>query len=460
MSSNAKQNFNPYNRQLIIEKYLPHNFLAEKMILSCLLMNYEAIEITFRTLPRNAFYFRNHQEIYKAILQMYKNEMTVDGLTLFSFLQDNGTLEKVGGVKVLVELVSQIPNLIYLEEYIRLVKDKFIRRSLIKLGYEAINSGYITNVPLENILNDFEIKLFNLTNEIKAPKLFTSGEILTDIFSELKEKFLNPTPSGLSSGFYDLDCCIQGFQKSDLIILAGRPSMGKTALSLNIALNIIKNENLPVLFFSLEMSKEQIMYRLLSMETNITQMRLKSGRLSQEDWVKITKIIKIMAKFPFFVDDTSNLAIQDIRSRLKTILFEQNKIGLVIIDYLQLMQTPQSKIETRVQELSQITRFLKNMAREFNIPIIALSQLSRNVENRIDKKPILSDLRESGSIEQDADLILMLYQNSKQKEFSEENQDAQLIELIIAKQRNGPTGKVKLKFAATQNKFFDIDTND
>jgi replicative DNA helicase len=460
MSSNAKQNFNPYNRQLIIEKYLPHNFLAEKMILSCLLMNYEAIEITFRTLPRNAFYFRNHQEIYKAILQMYKNEMTVDGLTLFSFLQDNGTLEKVGGVKVLVELVSQIPNLIYLEEYIRLVKDKFIRRSLIKLGYEAINSGYITNVPLENILNDFEIKLFNLTNEIKAPKLFSSGEILTDIFSELKEKFLNPTPSGLSSGFYDLDCCIQGFQKSDLIILAGRPSMGKTALSLNIALNIIKNENLPVLFFSLEMSKEQIMYRLLSMETNITQMRLKSGRLSQEDWVKITKIIKIMAKFPFFVDDTSNLAIQDIRSRLKTILFEQNKIGLVIIDYLQLMQTPQSKIETRVQELSQITRFLKNMAREFNIPIIALSQLSRNVENRIDKKPILSDLRESGSIEQDADLILMLYQNSKQKEFSEENQEAQLIELIIAKQRNGPTGKVKLKFAATQNKFFDIDTND
>jgi len=460
MSSTAKQNFNLDNKQLLIEKYLPHNFLAEKMILSCLLMNYEAIEITFRTLPRNAFYFRNHQEIYKAIMQMYKNEMTVDGLTLFSFLQDNGTLEKVGGVKVLVELVSQIPNLIYLEEYIRLVKDKFIRRSLIKLGYEAINSGYITNVPLENILNDFEIKLFNLTNEIKAPKLFSSGEILTDIFSELKEKFLNPTPSGLASGFYDLDCCIQGFQKSDLIILAGRPSMGKTALSLNIALNIIKNENLPVLFFSLEMSKEQIMYRLLSMETNITQMRLKSGRLSQEDWVKLTKIIKIMAKFPFFVDDTSNLAIQDIRSRLKTILFEQNKIGLVIIDYLQLMQTPQSKIETRVQELSQITRFLKNTAREFNIPIIALSQLSRNVENRIDKKPILSDLRESGSIEQDADLILMLYQNSKQKEFSEKNQDTQLIELIIAKQRNGPIGKVKLKFAATQNKFFDIDTND
>lgn len=460
MSSNAKQKFTSFNKHLLIDKSLPHNFFAEKMILSCLLIHSEAIEITSRTLPRNAFYFRNHQEIYKAIIEMSENEMIVDGLTLVSFLQDNGILEKVGGVKVLVELVSQVPNLIYLEEYIRLVKDKFIRRSLIKLGYEAINSGYITNVPLENILNDFESKLFNLTNEIKVPKLFSSAEILNDIFSELKEKFLNPTPSGLSSGFYDLDCCIQGFQKSDLIILAGRPSMGKTALSLNIALNIIKNENLPVLFFSLEMSKEQILYRLLAMEANINQMRLKSGRLSEEDWLKITKIIKIMAKFPFFVDDTSNLSIQDIRSRLKTILFEQNKIGLVIIDYLQLMQTPESKIETRVQELSQITRFLKNTAREFNIPVIALSQLSRNVENRIDKKPLLSDLRESGSIEQDADLILMLYKNSPQKDYSEENQDTQLIELMIAKQRNGPIGKLKLKFDARQNKFFDIETRN
>ena len=448
------------NKSLIdpIDTYLPHNFLAEKMILSCLLINSEAIEMVLQTLPRNAFYFRNHQEIYKAIIQMYENQITVDALTLVTFLQDNGILERVGGVKVLIELLTQVPNLIYLEEYIRLVKDKFIRRSLIKLGYEAINSGYVTNVPLENILNDFEIKLFNLTNEIKAPKLFSSAEVLNNIFLELKEKFLNPTLSGLSSGFYDLDCFIQGFQKSDLIIIAGRPSMGKTALSLNIALNIIKNENLPVLFFSLEMSKEQILYRLLAMETNINQMRLKSGRLSEEDWLKLTKIIKIVAKIPFFVDDTSNLSIQDIRSRLKTILFEQNKIGLVIIDYLQLMQNSKLKTENRVQELSQITRSLKNMAREFNIPIIALSQLSRNVENRIDKKPILSDLRESGSIEQDADLILMLYQsNNYTSNTKSKDENSQLIELIIAKQRNGPIGTVKLKFDSTQNKFFDFE---
>ena len=462
MVSNAKQNFQKFNEQLLIDKYLPHNFLAEKMILSCLLINYEAIETTLQILPFHAFYFKNHQEIYKAIREMYKSQTKVDALTLVSFLQENGTLEKIGGVKVVIELITQVPNLIYLDDYIRLVKDKFIRRSLIKLGYEAINSGYITNVPLENILNDFEIKLFNLTNEMTPSTLFSSAEVLNDIFLKLKEKLANPGLCGLSSGFYDLDCLIQGFQKSDLIIIAGRPSMGKTALSLNLGLNVIKNDNLPVLFFSLEMSKEQIMYRVLAMETTINQIRLKSGRLSDDDWLKLTKIIKMVAKFPFFVDDTSSLSIQDIRSRLKTILFEQNKIGLVIIDYLQLMQNPKGKMENRVQELSQITRQLKNLAREFNVPVIALSQLSRNVETRIDKKPILSDLRESGSIEQDADLILMLSQNHNLMPTSGTNQndDFQLLELIIAKQRNGPLGTIQLKFDSKHNKFYDFELEE
>jgi replicative DNA helicase len=398
------QKFNLQTQQLLIDTYLPHNFLAEKMILSCLVINSEAIEIAVQTLPKEAFYFKNHREIYNAIICMYENQLSIDTLTLTTFLQDNGLLEQIGGIKVVIDLITQIPNLIYLEEYIRLVKDKFLRRSLIKLGYEAINSGYITNIPLEHILNDFENKLFNLTNEIKISKIFSSAELLDKIFFELREKSINPSLSGLSTGFYDLDSVTQGFQKSDLIIIAGRPSMGKTALSLNIVLNIIKKTNLPILFFSLEMSKEQIMYRVLGMETNINQMKLRSGKLYQNDWIKLNKIIKILSKFPFFIDDSSDLSIQTIKSKLKTIIFEQNKIGLIIIDYLQLMQNSNSKTENRVQELSQITRSLKIIAREFNIPIIALSQLSRNVENRIDKKPILSDLRESGSIEQDADL--------------------------------------------------------
>jgi len=448
---------NSNSKQILINKYLPHNFLAEKMILSCLLINSEAIEITLKTVSIDVFYFKNHQEIYKAIIFMYKNNIPIDILTLITFLQDNGLLQKIGGVKVLIELLSQIPNLVYLEDYLCLVKDKYIRRSLIKLGYETINSSYITSLPLESMLNDLENKLFNLTNEIKTQKLSSSAELVNNIFFELKTKSLNPKLSGATSGFYDLDSLTQGFQKSDLIIIAGRPSMGKTALSLNIASNLIKISKLPVLFFSLEMSKEQIMYRLLSMETNINQIRLKSGKLYQNDWIKLNKMIKIISKFPLFIDDTFDLSIQDIRSKIKTVIFEQNKLGLVIIDYIQLMQNSKLKTENRVQELSQITRSLKTIAREFDVPIIGLSQLSRNVENRVDKKPILSDLRESGSIEQDADLVLMLYRNNSENQTRSDLESSQLIELIIAKQRNGPTGTVKLKFDEEQTKFYNME---
>lgn len=443
------------NGQILVEKYLPHNFLAEKMVLNCLLINSESVEITFKALSVEAFYFKNHQEIYKTIIFMYKNKLPIDIFTLSIFLQDHGLLKKIGGIKILIELISQIPNLVYLEEYIRLIKDKFIRRSLIKLGYEAINSGFITSIPLEIILSDFENKLFNLTNEINIQKLFNSAELLNNIFFELKKKSLNPSLSGLASGFYDLDSLTQGFQKSDLIIIAGRPSMGKTALGLNITLNIIKNLKLPVLFFSLEMSKEQIMYRFLSMETSIIQNKLRSGKLYQNDWTKLNKIFKIMSKLPLFIDDSTHLSIQDIRAKIKTIIFEQRQIGLIIIDYLQLIQNLKLKVENRVQELSEITRILKNLAREFNIPIIALSQLSRNIENRVDKKPILADLRESGSIEQDADLVLMLYRNNNYK--LKPNQNNSLTELIIAKQRNGPVGSIKLKFDEKKTKFFNFD---
>ena len=451
------QSSNQMNEQILIQKHLPHNFLAEKMILNCLLINLESVDLIIHTLPVEAFYFKNHQEIYKAIIFLYKNELSIDILTLLTFLQDNGLLKKIGGIKVLIELINEVPNLVYFEEYLQLIKDKFLRRKLIKLGYEMINSGYITNISLENILIDFEIKLFNLVTEIKSQKLFSSAELLNSVFNELKEKSLNPNLVGLASGFYDLDLFTQGFQKSDLIIIAGRPSMGKTAFGLNIALNIIKESKLPVLFFSLEMSKEQIMYRLLSIETNINQTRLKSGRLYQDDWVKLNKIIKIMSRIPFFIDDTSDLSIQNIQSKIKTIIFEQGQIDLVIIDYLQLMQSPKSKMENRVQELSLITRALKNLARQFNIPIIALSQLSRNVENRIDKKPILSDLRESGSIEQDADLVLMLYKNKDFNLKQTKTQNYDLTELIIAKQRNGPLGNVKLKFDPNKTKFLNFD---
>jgi replicative DNA helicase len=445
------QNLDKNKGLLTVNKYLPHNFLAEKIILSSLLINLEALELVLRNVKIETFYFKNHQELYKAILEMYKNKVAIDIITLNSFLQDNGLLEEIGGTKVLIELVNYVPNLLYLEDYISLINDKFLRRSLIKLGYKIINSAYVTNLPLETILNSLELEVFNLTNEIKTQKIYTNAELFSNVFLELKQKSLNPALSGLASGFYELDSFTQGFQKSDLIIIAGRPSMGKTALSLNIGLNIIKTLALPVIFFSLEMSKEQLIYRLLTMETNISSIRLKTGNLYKDDWLKLNEKIQNLSNLPLFIDETPNPTIQDIKMKIKKVIFEQNQIGLVVIDYLQLMQNSKFKAENRSQELSQITRSLKNIAREFQVPIIALSQLSRNVENRNNKRPILSDLRESGSIEQDADVVLMLYRESYYNSVTIDNS----VQLIIAKQRNGPVGTIDLQFDPKLMQFSD-----
>jgi len=449
------ENFNEQSKQPSLEKYLPHNFLAEKIILSSIITSPQALDIVLRNVKIESFYFKNHQELYKNIVQMYENKIPIDVITLNTFLQDNGELEKIGGIKVLVELLNYVPNLTYLEEYIRLLHDKFLRRNLIKLGYETINSAYITNIPLETTLSNLELEVFNLVNETAPHQITSTTELLSNIFLELKQKSLQPSLAGLSSGFYDLDSFTQGFQKSDLIIIAGRPSMGKTALALNIGLNILKNSNKPVLFFSLEMSKEQLIYRLLTNETNISSLKLKTGNLYKDDWVKLNETIKILASAPLFIDDTPNLSMQDIKVKIKKVIFEQNYPGIIIIDYLQLMQISNNQTVNRTQEISQITRSLKNLAREFNVPIIVLSQLSRNVENRINKRPILSDLRESGSIEQDADLVLMLYRESYYHLIKENTNDINLVELIIAKQRNGPIGTVELEFDSKRTKFLN-----
>jgi len=440
----------------ISDNLLPHNFVAEKIILSCLLINSEAIEVTIKTVRIETFYFINHQEIYRAIVEMYRMKFIINIFSLNDFLKKKGCLYKIGGTKVLLELLNQVPNLVYLEEYIQLIQDKFLRRSLINLGYEAINSAYITNIPLEKILEDFEKKSFKLTNELVESKKLTTAELFLDIFLELKEKALKPELPGLRCGFHDLDLLTQGFQKSDLIILAGRPSMGKTAFVLNVAENILKTQKVPIIFFSLEMSKEQLIYRLLSNETGISQARLKIGNLYREDWYKLKDSIKNYSRLPFFIDDQVNLTILDIRSKIKNILFEQNKIGLVIIDYLQLLLNSKLKFENRVQEISQITRSLKNLAKEFQIPIIALSQLSRNVENRLNKRPVLSDLRESGSIEQDADLVLMLYRDNYYNSIVDKNKKITSAELIISKHRNGPLGIVELAFQNDPIKFLNM----
>jgi len=447
------QQFDKDFRQFSSEKYLPHNFLAEKFVLSSLLISIEAIDIALNNLTVDTFYFKNHQEIYKAIITIYKKTKTIDLITLTTFLQDNGVLENIGGIQVLTELIFEVPSLEYLEEYIRLLQDKYIRRTLIKLGYGIIKSSYITNIPLENIFNELESQIFDLKNQTQNRESLDTIDLFSNVFFELRKKTLNPSLIGLSTGFYDLDSMTQGFQKSDLIIIAGRPSMGKTAFSLNIAINIIKNQKLPVLFFSLEMSRQQLIYRLLSNETKISNMRLRSGNIGKKDWLKLSNTIKTFSCLPFFIDDSAILSIPEIRSKIKKLIFEETKIGVIIIDYLQLMQNSNVSSENRVQELSQITRSLKTIAKEFNIPIIALSQLSRNVESRLNKRPILSDLRESGSIEQDADLVLMLYRDDY---YNPNKSQIDFTELIVAKHRNGPTGIIQLKFDPTCTKFSNV----
>tara|TARA_B100000768_G_scaffold181654_1_gene205588 strand:- start:2010 stop:3356 length:1347 start_codon:yes stop_codon:yes gene_type:complete len=447
------ENFDAKTSTLLIEKYLPHNFLSEKIILGNLLINNEALDITVRTLSIEAFYFKNHQTIYQAILNLSTQKKIINITTLTNYLQEQGLLEQIGGVTILIELMNQVPNLVNLEEYLTLVQDKFIRRTLIKLGYQIINSSYVTNISLEQIISDLESELVLIGKKTETNQVLSSAELLSNVIKELKDKSNNVTLPGISSGFYDLDALTQGFQKSDLIIIAGRPSMGKTAFCLNSATNILKKSKLPILFFSLEMSKEQLMYRVLASETNINSTRLRAGNIKQSEWDILNSTVKRFSRLPLFIDDTPNVSIAEIRKKIKKIRFEQQKLGLIIVDYLQLMENS-NKNENRVQELSQITRSLKNIAREFNVPVIVLSQLSRNVENRVNKRPILSDLRESGSIEQDADLVLMLYRDEY---YNTETEEPNITELIISKHRNGPIGTTKILFEGEYTKFKNLN---
>lgn len=443
-------NFNQKTNNDNIDKYLPHNFLAEKMVLCCLFFNSEAIDIALQNLTIDTFYFRNHQRIYQSILILYEKKVSIDLVTVTTFLQDQGLLTKIGGIKILRDIINQLPNLSYLKDYIALLKDKHNRRKLIRLGYQIINSSYITNIPLESILSELEHEILSLTSAIDDYQFLNTTEILSNIFSELKQRSLKPTLSGLRSGFFNLDLLTQGFQKSDLTIVAGRPGMGKTALCLNIASHIVKEYQVPIIFFSLEMSKEQLVYRLLTSHSQINSLRLKTGTLKKDDWLRLTQSIKQLSALPLLIDDTPNLNVQDIRRKIKKVILEQNHVGLVIVDYLQLMQNINLNRQNRVQELSEITRALKGIAREFKVPLIALSQLNRNVETRVNKRPLLSDLRESGSIEQDADLVLMLYRDNYYN-YSKDNISE--VEIILSKHRNGPTGTIKLKFNSDYTQF-------
>jgi replicative DNA helicase len=376
---------------------LPHNFLAEQAILNILLTKPYLINEILVDLKLETFYFLPHKLIYKTILEIIEQKNSVNLTNLITKLQDNNNLRKIGGIERIKKIIKNYENSKDLNNYIELINEKYLRRLIIELGKELITWGYTTSEKLEVILEKIEQSVYVLGQKKDSSKLYNVVEIINNIYDEINSKINGEKTSGFQSSFQDLDSILQGFQKSDLIIIAGRPSMGKTAFSLNLGKNIVENYNVPLIIFSLEMSRQQIIYRFLSTLSTINASRIRSGRMTRREWKKLTDSMKKISKLPIFIDDNPNLTLLDIRAKLRKIFSNEQKKGIVIIDYLQLMKL-NFRLENRVQEISYITRSLKLLAKEFDVPILLLSQLSRSVESRINKRPMLSDLRESGCL--------------------------------------------------------------
>ncbi len=429
----------------------PQNVEVEEAILGGILLDPEALGRVADVLNAEAFYIPAHQDIYRAALALNSQGKPKDLINVSAWLSDHDLLEKVGGLNKLVQLVERTVSAVNIDALAALVMDKFLRRQLIKAGNEIVQLGYETATELETVLDQSEQKIFGLTQVRPQPGLIPISDTLIQAFQEIETRHEEVALPGLTCDFYDLDAMTGGFQKSDLIIIAARPSMGKTALSLNIAYNIAAVHRLPVAVFSLEMSQEQLVQRLLASEAGIESNRLRSGRISQNEWEPLSKAVGMLSELPIFIDDTANMTVMQMRSQARRLQAESNgKLGIILLDYLQLME---GGSDNRVQELSKITRSLKGLARELNVPVIALSQLSRGVEARTNKRPMMSDLRESGSIEQDADLIMMIYRDAY---YNPDTPDRDITELIIAKHRNGPTGTVKLLFDPQFTKFRNL----
>ncbi|MBD1863296.1 MULTISPECIES: replicative DNA helicase [Trichocoleus] len=428
--------------QPLSDRLPPQNIDAEEAILGGILLDPEAINRVIDILRPEAFYISAHQEIYRTAVTLHSQGKPTDLMSLTSWLQDHSLLEKVGGQSRLAQLVDRTISAVNIDQYASLVMDKFLRRKLIQVGTEIAQLGYETNSELVKILDQSEQKVFSITQDRPQQGLVPTSDILTDTFSDIESRSLGMVMPGIACGFYDLDAMTQGFQRSDLVIVAGRPSMGKTSFVLNIARNISAFHKLPVAVFSLEMSKEQLVYRLLSSESRIESGRLRSGRISQTEWEPLGHAISTLSQLNVYIDDTPDISVTEMRSKSRRLQAENGKpLGLILIDYLQLMEGSGS--DNRVQELSKVTRGLKGLARELGVPVIALSQLSRGVESRTNKRPMMSDLRESGSIEQDADLIMMIYRDEY---YNPDTPDRGIAEVIITKHRNGPVGTVKLLF--------------
>ena len=440
-----------------LSQLMPQNIEAEEAILGAILVNPSCMNRIVEHLRPESFYKPAHRYVYEAMLQLYNGEDKIDIVSVSDVLNVNQKLELVGGRAFINDLSYNTITTANVEYYSKLVQEKAIKRSLINAGSEIVSSGYDVN-PIEESLEQAEKLIFDIASQKASKSLISIKDIVYDVYAKIEERANNKGQlTGVPTGFYDLDTYTNGLQKSDLIILAARPAMGKTAFALNIAQNVALRANVPVAIFSLEMSKDQLAQRLMCSEAEVDTQRLKTGNMQAKDWEKLATAMANLSEAKIYIDDTAGCTITDLRAKCRRLAMAEKNLGLIVIDYLQLIEG--TGREDRMQQISSISRGLKILAKELNVPIIALSQLSRAVEGRTDKRPMLSDLRESGSIEQDADIVMFIYRDEYYKNANEDEEEAEKAankgeaEIIIAKHRNGPVGTVKLLFQGSITKF-------
>ena len=436
-----------------LERIPPHSMEAEQSVLGSMLLDKEAVSSATEVLKIEDFYSEGNREIYSIMIRLYESGQPVDLVTVVDELYQKGTIEGIGGITYITNLSRFVPSTANVKFYIRIVEEKAILRKLIKASGEIMKESYESSLEIEEVINRAEKSIFDISqNNIKVS--FEPIRItLMDSYNKIEEIFNNKGRiTGVPSGFYELDEKLSGLHASELILIASRPAMGKTSLAMNIVQYAALHEKVPVAVFSLEMSKDQLANRMLCCEAHVELQKIRNGELSEEDWRKLARAMAPLSQAPIFIDDTAGINTMEMRSKCRRLKMEHG-LGLVVIDYLQLM-SGRGRIENRQQEISEISRSLKVMAKELSVPIIACSQLSRAPEARTDHRPMLSDLRESGAIEQDADVVMFLYRDEY---YNADSEDKNLAEVIISKQRNGPTGTIKLAWLGQYTKFANLE---
>lgn len=435
-------------------KIPPHDIDAEQAILGSMLTDKDAVIAALEVLKEDSFYREDHKLIFSAITSLYSKNEPIDVITVKAELSEMGVLDRVGGLEYLVELPERVPTTANVERYVKIVDEKAMLRRLISTANELIALGYDESEDVDNIMDMAEKRVFDLAQKKNTKGYTVMKDILVESFAELERLYNQKgNVTGVSTGFYDLDNITAGLHNSDLLIVAARPAMGKSAFAINLAANAAIKSKVPVVIFNLEMSKEQVGNRILCSEALVDSNKIRTGQLDDEDWMKLAQTLGKMSDAPIYIDDTPGISAMEIRAKCRKLKIEKN-IGLIVIDYLQLISGSGKKNTSREQEISEISRSLKILAKELNVPVIALSQLSRTAEKRDDKRPMLSDLRESGAIEQDADIVMFLYRDDY---YNPDSEKKNVAEVILAKHRGGSTGTVELAWLPSYTKFANLE---